>query len=183
MAVDVELILLSFLESHRCSGNDDEFHHELVFLVDEVQSKTPQYRTLADDGELQTDGNLSGKKTRVETGGEEVDEALCCSIGAQLARMGDQLEGKIKQEVIDKLIEQMLNETLTEERFLEQVNSLLGSLPPGIEQESASVVIAMTLTTKMARNVPALLHRVFHCTAAYIQRNYLTCLLRLAGQR
>ncbi|MEE6477987.1 hypothetical protein FKM82_011697 [Ascaphus truei] len=174
MAVDVELILLSFLESHRCSGNDDEFHHELVFLVDEVQSKTPQYRTLADDGELQTDGNLSG---------EEVDEALCCSIGAQLAKMGDQLEGKIKQEVIDKLIEQMLNETLTEERFLEQVNSLLGSLPPGIEQESASVVIAMTLTTKMARNVPALLHRVFHCTAAYIQRNYLACLLRLAGQR
>ncbi|KAG8438750.1 hypothetical protein GDO86_005082 [Hymenochirus boettgeri] len=140
-----------------------------------------------EEDSLETDGNNSYRECQMlaAQGGTEVDVNLCREIGAQLAILGDKLEreGRINQEIVSNLIDAMLNESLSEERFSKVVRSLVDNIPPGIEQEKAEVAIAMILTKKVASSVPALLQRFFQATSNLLQRNYLTCLQRLASQR
>ncbi|KAM4677937.1 BH3-interacting domain death agonist [Discoglossus pictus] len=195
MSVDVELVLLSFLECQKCP--DQEYVWRLGSLMEKVQS-----RSLDCDGMLQTDGNISVQKMeRTQMDGEMnlvnsmasagpqgpgVDEELCRSIGAQLAALGDQFDEKIKQEDVDNLVQMLLEDSLTEEGFSKQIKNVLGSmtgnLPPGLEQESATAIIAMSLTRKVASNVPALLDRFFQTTTGYLQRNCMSYFQRLTRQ-
>ncbi|KAM8971846.1 BH3-interacting domain death agonist [Pelodytes ibericus] len=175
MKVDVELILLTFLKQDK--SQDAEFNLALGLLEDKVQSQ-------GSDGELETDGNIPVPSSFLLDVGD-VDEDLCRRIGAQLAELGDKLdkEGKIKKEVVECVVQDLLNECLSQQRFTELINSVLENLPTGIEQEKATLAIAMTLTKKVSCTVPYLMERFFRYTASFVEQNYMTYLQQFTRQR
>ncbi|KAM4748717.1 BH3-interacting domain death agonist [Rhinophrynus dorsalis] len=151
MSVDVDLIFLSFLECYQCQNI--EFKNELSCLVQKVRPT---------EGDLQPDGNLSFRSVELMSsveGEQEVDADLCRRIGAQLAELGDKLEreGRIKQEVVDSLVDAVLNNSFTEERFSADINSLLGNLPPGVDQEKALIFFLSTLFQRFSADINSLL--------------------------
>ncbi|XP_044133420.1 uncharacterized protein LOC122926099 [Bufo gargarizans] len=173
--MSVELIFVAFLEHQKTV--DVEFKAELQLLV----------RSLNQDGELETDshGGVSFHCAEMSVGPQHVvDEDLCRRIGAQLAEMGDrfQKEGRIKTEVVESLVHDILNESLTEDRFEDAVKSLLNNLPPGTEMEQATLVVAMSLTSKVGSSVPDLLQNCFTTALTFIQRNYRSYIECLTSQ-
>ncbi|XP_053574855.1 BH3-interacting domain death agonist [Bombina bombina] len=183
MSVDAKRILISFLEYHKCQNK--EYVDVLDTLKQDTLMQTVQLRTLETDGHLETDGNIP-IKTQVDGGTDDSEDDVYRAIGAQLARMGDEMDSHISQEVVNRLVTELLNNSLTEENFSNEVQKVLGTmvnnLPPGLEQESAAVVIAMTLTRKVASNAPVLLEQFFVTTTNFLQRNYSRCLNRLMRQ-
>ncbi|XP_018417584.1 PREDICTED: BH3-interacting domain death agonist-like [Nanorana parkeri] len=113
-----------------------------------------------------------------------LDDELCRRIGAQLAELGDRFEREalIKQEVVESLINEILDDSLTESRFEAVVQSLLKNIPAGIEQEKASLTVAMLLTRKIGDSIPSLLCSCFSTTASFIRGNFNSYLESLARQ-
>ncbi|XP_068128992.1 BH3-interacting domain death agonist-like [Hyperolius riggenbachi] len=181
----VDLILLGFLQSQKDSSPD--FQQAVECLAQSIEK----------DGYLEADGGPPMKciSSQVGESAEHVvpdggphpnlDEELCRRIGAQLAELGDRFEreGVIKQEVVESLVHDVLSDTLSEERFSKAVKSLLSNVPAGIEQETASLVVAMTLTSKVGKMVPNLLANCCSTTSRFIERNYSYYIDRLTGQR
>ncbi|KAG9461614.1 hypothetical protein GDO78_016253 [Eleutherodactylus coqui] len=173
--MSAERIFLAFLE---CQKNEDpDFKVELQSLV---QSRDQ-------DDDLQTDSSSGALFHRcLETDGPQpiVNEDLCRRIGAQLAEMGDrfQLEDRIKSEVVESLVHDILSERLTEKRFEDAVRSSLDNLPAGLDMERATLVVAMSLTSRVASNVPNLLQSCFTTALNFIQRNCRSSLGQLTNQ-
>ncbi|XP_075715899.1 BH3-interacting domain death agonist isoform X2 [Rhinoderma darwinii] len=174
--MSAKLIFFAFLECQKCP--DVEFDAELRSLV----------KSDGGDGDLQTDsygfGPLCGSLETDSGPQSEIDEELCRRIGAQLAMFGDRFEqeGRIKSEVVESLVNDILNESLTEDRFEDAVKSLMDNLPPGMDLEKATLVVAMSLTSKVGSSVPNLLQSCFTTALSFIQRNYRSYIDRLARQ-
>lgn len=174
--MSAELIFVAFLECQKTA--DPEFKCEIRSLV----------QTLDLDGDLETDshGGVTFHCALQTDGGPQpgVDADLCHRIGAQLAEMGDrfQQEGRIKPEVVESLVNDILNQSLTEDRFQDAVSSLLDNLPPGMELEQATLAVAMSLTSKVGCSVPNLLQNCFTTALSFIQRNYTSYIDRLTRQ-
>ncbi|XP_075066802.1 BH3-interacting domain death agonist [Mixophyes fleayi] len=170
--MSVELIFISFLECQTTS--DPEYKTQLRSLTHIIDK----------DGDLETDGHLSFRESCSEAQ-HVVDEDLCRRIGAQLAQMGDQFdrEGMIEPKVVESLINDILTESLTEDRFAGAIQSVVKNLPPGIEEEKAYLAIAMILTSKVGRNIPGLLQSCYSTAVSVIQRNYWSYIQLLTRQR
>ncbi|XP_018096385.1 BH3-interacting domain death agonist isoform X2 [Xenopus laevis] len=185
MTLSVEKILLSYLE---IDLKNNEVWEELNLFSGRGMKRGPMRQQGVSmrccEGDLETDGNVPLKSTDIIQL-EEEDEELCRRIAAQLAEIGDKLERemKIKPEVVDGLVDAMLNNTLDEEHLAATVQSLVQTAPPGVEQELATVAVAMILTKKAVTNAPSLLHNICHTTTQFVERNYRACLERLARQR
>ncbi|XP_072256111.1 BH3-interacting domain death agonist [Pyxicephalus adspersus] len=170
----VELILLTFLEKQKDQTSE---YKEAVKSLAQIIDR---------DGNLETDGIPNYRFLMEDNGANPgVDEELCRRIGAQLAELGDRFEKEalIKQEVVEGLVHDILTESLTEDRFKTQVQSLLKNIPAGIEQEKASIAIAMLLTSKVGKNLPSLLQSCFCTSVNFIERNFTTYIRGLAAQR
>ncbi|XP_077324977.1 BH3-interacting domain death agonist [Lithobates pipiens] len=171
----VERILLAFLEHQKDQNND---------YKEAVKSLA---QTVDHDGCLETDGVSAFKDfVRPDSGSHPgVDEELCRRIGAQLAELGDlfEKENLIKQELVESLVNQILDDSLTEDRFKVAVESSLSKIPGGIEQEKASLVIAMLLTSKIGKSIPSLLQSCFNTAVSFIQDNYNAYVEGLAEER
>ncbi|XP_030071111.1 BH3-interacting domain death agonist [Microcaecilia unicolor] len=181
-SVKTELVLLSFLQHG--TYVDRDFCTELDSLKSELKTRDPYFRgfSLA-DGELQTDGNQFGRI--LPQSGDFADDSaedICRVIGNQLAEIGDQLDFMIKQEVIDRLVQQMLDDKLTEKDLSVVVDDLLASGLPGMEQEKAMLLLTMLLAKKVASRVPGLLHKVFWTTVRFLNQNLLPYITDLARQ-
>ncbi|CAH2276452.1 BH3-interacting domain death agonist [Pelobates cultripes] len=174
MNLDVELVLLTYLKH---TSSED---HEYKLVLDILER---DFQTHADYGDLETDGNIPVLRTSEDSG--FVDEELCRRIGAQLAELGDKLEreGRIKKEVVECVVQDLLTNSLTESRFEELIKSVMQNLPAGIETEKATVAVAMALTKEVGCSVPSLLQNFFYYTAGFIQRNYLAYLQQIDRQR
>uniref|UniRef100_A0A8C5PIH2 BH3-interacting domain death agonist n=1 Tax=Leptobrachium leishanense TaxID=445787 RepID=A0A8C5PIH2_9ANUR len=172
MGVDVELVILNFLK--HSSSQDADYNLALRILEDELQCNDL-------DGDLETDGNTPVPR-KIDV--SEVDDELCRQIGAQLAELGDRFEreGMIKKEVVESIVQDLLNESLSEKRFSDLIKSVLLNIPPGIEQEKATVAIALTLTKEVGCAVPNLLQNLFHYTSQFIRGNYLAYLQQFGRQ-
>ncbi|CAJ0963008.1 unnamed protein product [Ranitomeya imitator] len=175
LMMSAELIFVSFLECQRI--DDPDFKSELQSIV----------QSLNKDGDLETDshGRLSFRYLETDGGSQpEVDEDLCRRIGAQLAQMGDRFEqeGTIKAEVVECLVNDILNNSLTEDRFADAVKRSMDNLPPGMDMEKATLAIAMSLTSKVGSNVPNLLHSCYSTALTFIRRNYRSCIDQLTTQ-
>ncbi|KAM5172324.1 BH3-interacting domain death agonist [Mantella aurantiaca] len=171
----VELILLTFLEKQK--DQTPEYEEAVKSLA----------QALDKDGNLETDGVSPFRSCLVADSGSHpgVDEELCRRIGAQLAELGDRFEREalIKQEVVESLVNEILDESLTEDRFKVVVQSLQSNVPSGIEQEKASLAVAMLLTSKIGKSIPSLLHSCFATAVNFIQDNYNAYIEGLAEQR
>ncbi|XP_044847692.1 BH3-interacting domain death agonist isoform X2 [Mauremys mutica] len=171
--VQVERILVySFLKNcHNC-----DFSKELDSLRSQVMVSSPKDFLCAefDDGELQTDGNRSGRFQNGEPG-SVVDEDVFRLIGAQLAEIGDQVAREIDQRVVNDLMRQFVNENLSREEIMRRlsntVEGLMRTVPLEMEQEKAMLVLSMVLARTVANKMPSLLHRVFNTTVNYINQN------------
>ncbi|KAE8613466.1 hypothetical protein XENTR_v10007733 [Xenopus tropicalis] len=186
MSLSVEKILLSYLEIDLPRTNE-ELREELSLFAG-GKPRLQGRALFQSEGELETDGNVQLRDSGTiayEGVEQEVDEELCRRIAAQLAEMGDKLERemKIKPEVVNGLVDAMLNQTLLEEHLAATVQSLVQTVPPGVEQEMAAVAIAMILTKKAVTNAPSLLQNICRTTTRFVERNYRACLERLARQR
>ncbi|KAM9312992.1 BH3-interacting domain death agonist [Gastrophryne carolinensis] len=172
--MQAELILLHFLECQ--TSPSSEYRAAVRSLSDEIGK----------DGVLESDGHLSFRAGSLEVDGGEpdaVDDEVCRRIGAQLAQMGDQfeLEGLIKKEVVESVVNAIVTQSLTPERFGAAVRSLMDKAPPGLEQEKASALLAVKLTDMVGRSVPGLLSNCFTTACDFIRGN--AYLQQLAGQR
>lgn len=174
--MSAELIFVAFLECQKTA--DPELKCEIRSLV----------QSLDLDGGLETDshGGVSFHCGLETDGGPQpgAEDELCRRIGTMLAEMGDQFEreGRIKPEVVESLVNDILNQSLTEDRFRDAVSGLLENLPPGMELEQATLAVAMSLTTKVGGCVPNLLQNCFTTALGFIQRNYTSYIDRLKGQ-
>ncbi|XP_050776957.1 BH3-interacting domain death agonist [Gopherus flavomarginatus] len=171
--VQVERILVySFLKNcHNC-----DFSKELESLRSQVMVSSPKdfLCVESDDGELQTDGNRSGRFQNGEPG-SGFDEDVFQLIGAQLAEIGDQLAREIDQRVVNDLVLQFVNENLSRAEIMRRlsntVEGLMRTVPLEMEREKAMLVLAMVLARTVANKMPSLLHRVFNTTVNYINQN------------
>ncbi|CAM2097705.1 unnamed protein product [Caretta caretta] len=102
-----------------------------------------------DDGELQTDGNRSGRFSNGEPD-SVVDEDIFRLIGAQLAEIGDQVAREIQPRVVNDLVQQFVNENLSKEEIMRRlsntVEGLVRTIPLEMEQEKA-ITSTITLLT------------------------------------
>lgn len=132
------------------------------------------------DGDLQTDGNRSG---RFQPGDEE--EAFRI-IGAQLAEIGDRLALEIEPSFINTLVQQFTAGNLSREEITshlsQAVQTLVRRIPAEMDRDKAMLVIAMVLAQKVASTVPSLLHRVFLTTVNYINYNLRDAVNNLAPE-
>ncbi|KAG6939630.1 BH3 interacting domain death agonist [Chelydra serpentina] len=171
--VQVERILVySFLQNcHNC-----DFSEELDSLRSQVMVSPPKNvpSDACDDGELQTDGNRSGR-FQIDEPGSVVDEDVFQRIGAQLAMIGDQVAREIHPRVVNDLVQQFVNENLSKEEIMRHlsntVEGLVRTVPLEIEREKAMLVLAMVLARTVANKMPSLLYRVFNTTVNYINNN------------
>ncbi|XP_038268072.1 BH3-interacting domain death agonist [Dermochelys coriacea] len=171
--VQMERILVySFLQNcHNC-----DFREELDSLRSQVMVSPPKnfLSDEFDDGELQTDGNRSGRFSNGEPD-SVVDEDIFRLIGAQLAEIGDQVAREIQPRVVNDLVQQFVNENLSKEEIMRRlsntVEGLVRTIPLEMEQEKAMLVLAMVLARTVANKMPSLLHRVFNTTVNYINQN------------
>nr|XP_021140380.1 BH3-interacting domain death agonist isoform X2 [Columba livia] len=184
-SVQMESVLLySFLEvSPDCMFREQLHSLQSQEIVPVLQGKY----WYDDEMELQTDGNRSGHLLQ---NGEpvfepQVDEEVVRLIAVQLAEIGDQFDKEIKTRLVNDLVQQFLNENLPGEaitrRMSEAVEGLVRAMPPDMEQEKATLVLAMVLTKKIVNTVPSLLPRVFRTTVNYINQhlhNYIVRMLR-----
>ncbi|XP_069820568.1 BH3-interacting domain death agonist-like [Dendropsophus ebraccatus] len=170
--MNTELIFVAFLECQK--SVDVEFKAELRSIKQSLghDLETDSHESVARSIYLETDGGPQ----------PVVDEELCRRIGVQLAEMGDrfQQEGRIKPEVVESLVHDILSETLTEDRFKDAVNSLLVNLPPGMDLEKSTLAITMTLASKVGCSVPNLLQSCFTTTLNVINRNYFAYVQQLS---
>ncbi|XP_074861742.1 BH3-interacting domain death agonist [Carettochelys insculpta] len=182
--VQVERILVySFLKNcHYCA-----FKKELDSLKSEVM--VPQPKTFLcdefDDGELQTDGNRTGRFQNGEPS-SVVDEDIFQVIGAQLALIGDQVAREINQGVVNDLMQQFVNENLSKEELMRRLSNtverLMQTVPLEMEQEKAMLVLSMVLARTVANKMPSLLHRVFTTTVNYISQNLHNYVINMGQQ-
>uniref|UniRef100_A0A8D0GVA8 BH3-interacting domain death agonist n=1 Tax=Sphenodon punctatus TaxID=8508 RepID=A0A8D0GVA8_SPHPU len=181
------ILVYSFLQS----SSDCTFRKELESLW----ASSPVYLKTCclsdsddlDDGELQTDGNQTGRLWNGEPdSGSVVDEEIFRVIGAQLAEMGDRLAGEIQPTVISELVRQLANQNLSREEITRHlsraVKGLAVTVPLDMEQEKAMVLLAMILAKQVANKVPSLLRRVFNATVSYINHNHRDYVTHLAEQ-
>uniref|UniRef100_A0A8C8SDH3 BH3-interacting domain death agonist n=1 Tax=Pelusios castaneus TaxID=367368 RepID=A0A8C8SDH3_9SAUR len=171
--VQVERILLySFLQNCR----NCRFTEELDSLRSQVMVSSPKslFSVEIDDGELQTDGNRSGRFQNGEPD-SVVQVDVFQIIGAQLAEIGDQLAREIQPRVVNDLVLQFVNESLSREevmrRLANAVEGLMQTVPREMEPEKAKLVLAMVLAKTVANKMPSLLQRVFNTTVNYISQN------------
>ena len=127
-----------------------------------------------DDDELQTDGNrLTVPQSDVLV--SQTDQETLRVIGAQLAEIGDKLAAEIDPPVVQNLAQQFMMGHTSQEgltRHMSQaVQSLLRTRSLEMEQERATLIVAMVLAKKVANIVPSLLHQVFSTTVNYINRS------------
>nr|XP_033809323.1 BH3-interacting domain death agonist isoform X2 [Geotrypetes seraphini] len=180
--VKTELVLLSFLQ-HGMSVEHD-YCNELNSLKSELKTKDSYFRDFSRaDGELQTDGNqfvriLPESADFADDSAEDIYRV----IANQLAEIGNQLDFMINQEVIDRLVQQILDDKLTDKHLAVVVDGLMASSLPGMEQEKAMLLLTMLLTKKVAIRVPSLLHKVFWTTVRFLNQNLLTYITDLARQ-
>ncbi|KAK2539687.1 Bid [Columba guinea] len=185
-SVQMESVLLySFLEvSLDCMFREQLHSLQSQGIVPVLQGKY----WYDDEMELQTDGNRSGHLLQ---NGEpvfepQVDEEVVRLIAAQLAEIGDQFDKEIKTRLVNDLVQQFLNENLPGEAITrcmsEAVEGLVRAMPPDMEQEKATLVLAMVLTKKIVNTVPSLLPRVFRTTVNYINQHLHNYIVRMASQ-
>ncbi|NWT71904.1 BID protein, partial [Prunella himalayana] len=128
------------------------------------------------DDELQTDGNRSGHFRNGELGLAPTNEEVIRIIAAQLAEIGDQFDKEIQERVVNGLVQQFLNENLSNEDIAQYmsraVRELIQAIPADMEQEKAMLVLAMVLTKKIVNTVPSLLQRAFNTTRAYMNQQF-----------
>ncbi|NXT04693.1 BID protein, partial [Prunella fulvescens] len=128
------------------------------------------------DDELQTDGNRSGHFRNGELGVAPTNEEVIRIIAAQLAEIGDQFDKEIQERVVNGLVQQFLNENLSNEDIAQYmsraVRELIQAIPADMEQEKAMLVLAMVLTKKIVNTVPSLLQRAFNTTRAYMNQQF-----------
>ncbi|KAG8548784.1 hypothetical protein GDO81_024184 [Engystomops pustulosus] len=175
--MEVELIFVAFLKNQK--SGDSDYRFELGSLE----------KLLGHGSELETDGRGGvGYRCIIEPDGgpqPDDDSELYRRIGAQLAEMGDRFEqdGTITSEVVEGLVNDILSKSLTEDRFADAVKSVLSSsLPPGMEVEQATMIAAMSLTSRVGKSVPSLLQNCFTTAAAYIRRNCSSSLEQITRQ-
>ncbi|XP_067392316.1 BH3-interacting domain death agonist isoform X2 [Emydura macquarii macquarii] len=167
--VQVERILVySFLQHcPNCAYREELDSLKSQLIVSPPESFSNEF----DDGELQTDGNRSGRFQN----GSLVDEDIFQLIGAQLAVIGDQVAREIQPRVVNDLIQQFANENLSKEEIMRRlsnaVEGLMRTVPLEMHQEKAMLVLAMVLAKTVANKMPSLLHRVFNTTVNYINQN------------
>nr|XP_025046715.1 BH3-interacting domain death agonist [Pelodiscus sinensis] len=170
--VQVERILVySFLQNcHNCA-----FREELDSLKSQVIVPRPKsfLHDEFDDGELQTDGNRSGRFQNGDPGSSVED--IFQVIGAQLAQIGDQVAHEIHPAVVNDLLQQFVNENMSREeimrRLSDTVEELMRTVPLEMEREKAMLVLAMVLARTVTNKMPSLLQRVFNTTVNYISQN------------
>lgn len=66
-------------------------------------------------------------------------------------------------------------------RMSEAVEGLVRAMPPDMEQEKATLVLAMVLTKKIVNTVPSLLPRVFRTTVNYINQHLHNYIVRMVS--
>ncbi|KAJ1166127.1 hypothetical protein NDU88_006536 [Pleurodeles waltl] len=183
--MSTELVLLSFLQCRSCC--DDEFTRELISLDSDVKAASLQFPQGLLDGDLQTDGNQYsrlGYRSNVPV--EDTEADICITIARRLAVMGDEIDSKIHQDVINNVVQILLDEDLSPEdkdlRFCAVIDNLAVSVPAGIELEKAKLLLAMILARKVSHCVPGLLRRVFWSTVDFINRHLPSSINHLARQ-
>lgn len=63
----------------------------------------------------------------------------------------------------------------------EAVEGLVRAIPPDMEREKATLVLAMVLTKKIVNTVPSLLPRVFRTTVNYINQQLHNYIVRMVS--
>ncbi|XP_078529755.1 BH3-interacting domain death agonist [Lissotriton helveticus] len=182
--MSTELVLLSFLQCRSCS---DEFTRELNFLDSELKAANPPFPDGLMDGDLQTDGNQysrPGYRSNLPVEDSEAD--VCITIAHRLALMGDEIDSRIQQEVVDNLVNILLDDNLSQEdkdvRFCTVIDNLVVNVPAGLELEKAKLLLAMILARKVSCCVPGLLRRVFWRTVDFINHHIPSSIDYLARQ-
>ncbi|XP_028933939.1 BH3-interacting domain death agonist [Ornithorhynchus anatinus] len=171
------MLVYSFLQ---CSRNCT-FREELRSMGSDLQLLPDDF----DDGELQTDGNRSGRcqahGVEQESGHEE--EAIRL-IAEQLAQIGDELDGNIQQGLVRDVARQFMNANLSEEdrrKYLAAtMERVMQAVPQELEREKATLLFALLLAKQVVNHSPTLLRSVFRTTVDYINRSLLAYTRNLA---
>lgn len=168
------MLVFGFLQSY----NNYNFHQELEALGQEL----PIGRVSLEgdrDNELQTDGNrashLYGGEIEADS---ESQEEVIQNIARHLAQMGDEMDRSIQPRLVSQLARQLRNPSLSEEDrrhcLAATLEEVMRAYPKDMEQEKATLIMAMLLAKKVADHTPSLLRDVFHTTVNFINQNLIT---------
>ncbi|XP_053412712.1 BH3-interacting domain death agonist isoform X2 [Nycticebus coucang] len=175
-----DLLVFGFLQSCSSSG----FQRELEELGREPFVRTHLCEEL-DEDELQTDGSRASRVCAERTEADsESQEDVIQNFARQLAQIGDSMDRSIPPGLVNNLVQQFRNPSLSEEDRREHLaaalEQVLQTCPADLTEEKATLLVIMLLAKKVADHTPSLLHVVFRTTVNFINRNLLAYVRNLA---
>uniref|UniRef100_H0WLJ8 BH3-interacting domain death agonist n=1 Tax=Otolemur garnettii TaxID=30611 RepID=H0WLJ8_OTOGA len=180
------LLVYGFLQSCSNSGFQrelEELGHE-PFVRTHLLVRTHLHEEL-DEDELQTDGSRASRfyAERIEADSGSQEDVIQ-NFARRLAQIGDSMDRSIPPRLVNNLVQQFRNPSLSEENrrghlaaALEQV---MQTCPADLTEEKATLLLIMLLAKKVADHTPSLLPVVFRTTVNFINRNLLASVRNLA---
>ncbi|XP_036994566.2 BH3-interacting domain death agonist [Artibeus jamaicensis] len=181
-----DLLVFSFLQL----GPSHNFQEELKRLGHTLPA--PEGHTLPvlqgsqehSEEELQTDGSRCSRfALEGQDRGSETQEDVIRNIAQQLARIGDVMDRRVPSSLVDHLVVQLRDGSLSDEGrracLASAVNQVLQACPRDLEEEKMMLLVTMLLARRVASHTPSLLPEVFHTTVNFINQNLLTCVRNL----
>ncbi|KAM5312842.1 BH3-interacting domain death agonist isoform 2-T2 [Glossophaga mutica] len=168
-----DLLVFGFLQH----GPSDSFQEELKRLGHTLP--TPAGPEEHFEEELQTDGSRCSRfVSEGPDTGSETQEDVIRNIARQLAQIGDVMDQRVPPSLVDHLVRQLRDRSLSEEgrraHLATAVEQVLQACPRDMEEEKAMLLVTMLLARKVASHTPSLLREVFHTTVGFINQNLLT---------
>ncbi|XP_045694988.1 BH3-interacting domain death agonist isoform X2 [Phyllostomus hastatus] len=167
-----DLLVLSFLQQ-----GPSNFREELKKL--DCTLAVPQGPQEHLEEELQTDGSrCSHFVFEDQNRGSETQEDVIRDIARQLAQIGDTMDRRVPQSLVDHLAVQLRDRSLSDEGrracLATAVDQVLQACPRDMEREKTMLLVTMLLARKVASHTPSLLREVFQTTVNFINQNLLT---------
>ncbi|XP_036913968.1 BH3-interacting domain death agonist [Sturnira hondurensis] len=168
-----DLLVFSFLQH----GPSDNFQEELKRLGHTLPApEDPQEHC---EEELQTDGSRCSRFVlEGQNRGSETQEDVIRNIARQLAQIGDMMDRRVPSSLVDHLVMQLRDRSLSDEGrracLASAVDQVLQACPRDMEEEKTMLLVTMLLARRVASHTPSLLREVFHTTVNFIDQNLLT---------
>eukprot|EP00062_Callorhinchus_milii_P019208 gi/632973488/ref/XP_007903179.1/ PREDICTED: BH3-interacting domain death agonist-like [Callorhinchus milii] len=167
--IETQYILLEFLKLNKI---ENRAYEEEIKKLEEV-TKQPFDKYTVEDEDIQTDGHCPSRPylssvNGLHRGGEGGGE-LFRQIGIRLAELGDQLDPKINDNVVEAFLNegQMKPVSSFVNHLIDQKITVMQDMP----REKASLILAMVLLKKTVEMKPSLLQSIFRRTVEYINNN------------
>ncbi|XP_048190995.1 BH3-interacting domain death agonist [Perognathus longimembris pacificus] len=164
------LLVFGFLQS-----SSDKFQQELDTLGQELFDGA--LLQACQDDELQTDGNRASHFCERIEADSDSQEEIIQNIARHLAQVGDEMDRSIHPGLVNSLVVQFMNRSLSEEDRRNCLASALKDLgqayPKDMEMEKATLIMAMLLAKKVVNHTPSLFRDVFCTTVNFINQNLL----------